>query len=140
MKSAKGFTLIEIMIVVAIMSIIAAVALPQYKQYVIRGNRTAAQAFMFDIASREKQYLLDARSYVAGDNTGSASILSGLTITIPKEVYTNYTLAVTVTATPTFTITATPITGTQQASDGYLTLDDTGAKCWSTNGACPNHW
>jgi len=142
MKYAKGFTLIELMIVVAIMGIIAAVAIPQYKQYVIRGNRAAAQAFMMDVANREKQYLLDARSYAID---GGTTALTQLTMAPSADVAKNYAFTVTVpvvTTTPSFTITATPISGSAQANanDGYLTLDDLGAKCWSTNGACPNHW
>jgi len=139
-KLELGFTLIEMMIVVAIMAAIAAIAIPQYKQYVIRGNRAAAQSFMIDVASRQKQYLLDARAYIAGDNSGTSSTLSGLNMVIPKEAYSNYDFDVAVTATPSFTITATPIVGKPQENDGYLTLDETGAKCWESNGACPNHW
>lgn len=124
MKYDKGFTLIEIMIVVAILGIIAVVAIPQYKQYVIRGNRAAAQAFMMDIANRQKQYLLDARAY--------APNLAILVMTPPANVSNNYsccTITLNASGTPpAFTITATPIAGKPQASDGNLTLDDTGAK------------
>ncbi len=137
MKFAKGFTLIELMIAVAIIGIIAAVAIPQYKQYVIRGNRAAAQAFMMDVANREKQYLLDARSYASG-STDATGFLSTLNMTAPKVVYTNYTITIAavsaVSAPPSFTITASTVTGSPQANagDGDLTLDDTGNKTPST--------
>lgn len=129
MKHAKGFTLVEVMIVVAIIGILTAIAIPQYKNYVIRGNRAAAQAFMLDIANREKQYLLDARAYIAG-STDAAGALSALSMTAPKIVYTNYTIAVSapVATIPSFTITATPVTGRPQESDGALTLNDLGTK------------
>ena len=117
----KGFTLIELMIVVAIIGILVAIVLPSYKNYIIKSKRSAAQSFMLDVANREKQYLLDARAYT--------TTLSNIAATIPNEVSPNYTVAVTVGATPpSFTITATPIAGTTQTSDGALTLNDTGTK------------
>jgi type IV pilus assembly protein PilE len=122
MKDAKGFTLIELMIVVAVVGILSMIALPQYTQYVIRGNRAAAEAFMMDVANRQKQYLLDARSY--------APDLATLTMTAPTNVLNNYTVAVSapVATLPSFTITATPGAGSKQANDGTLTLDDLGTK------------
>lgn len=130
MRYAKGFTLIELMIVVAIVGIISVIAIPQYSQYVIRSNRAAAQAFMMDISSRQKQYLLDARSYAAN--------LTTLSMTAPADVTRNYTLAISATAgpPPSFTVTAAPVAGSKQANDGDLTLDDTGAK---THGSV-THW
>lgn len=132
MKDAKGFTLLEVLITVAIIGILAAVALPQYRQYVVRSNRASAQAFMMDIANREKQYLLDARSYTANWQTT-------LGMSAPDEVARNYTITICLdagctpaTAAPSFKITATPIAGTPQAGDGNLTLDDTGAKTHGT--------
>jgi type IV pilus assembly protein PilE len=124
MKDAKGFTLIELMIVVAVVGILSMVALPQYQQYVIRGNRAAAEAFMMDVANRQKQYLLDARSY--------APDLATLTMTPPTNVSNNYTVTVSAPvvagAPPTFTVTAAVVPGSKQANDGGLTLNDLGTK------------
>ena len=134
MKDAKGFSLIELMIAVAIIGILAAVAVPQYSKYVVRGNRAAAQSFLMDIANREKQYLLDARTY--------ADSLATLNVSEPVDVSKYYTITVcidsagtacsTASSPPYFKITAAPKTGTAQADDGNLTLDDSGAK---THGA-----
>lgn len=135
MKSTKGFTLIELMIVITIIGIIAAVGFPQYKQYVIRGNRSAAESFMMDIASRENQYLLDARTYTSSwSKTDTAPTLG---MTAPIEVSNNYSITISVDASvPSFQITAAPVSGGRQDGDGNLTLDNTGAK---THGSA-THW
>jgi type IV pilus assembly protein PilE len=128
MKDAKGFTLIELMIVVAVIGIISMIAIPQYSKYVIRGNRAAAEAFMMDVTNSEKQYLLDARSYTA--NWASTAATPNLAMTAPTNVTSNYTITISTLAgpPPSYTITATPVTGSKQVGDGNLTLDDLGNK------------
>lgn len=131
MKKRRGFSLIEVMVAVAIIAIIAAVAYPSYLEYLKKGRRASAQTFMMEIANKQSQYLLDARNYaVGGDVTAiTNSAPTGLGLTIPSDVSPYYDLRVdpaVATTPPSYTIVATP-KGTQ-ASDGELTLDYTGAK------------
>ena len=71
----SGFTLIELMITVAVIGILAAVAYPSYNDYLIRATRSAAQSFMLDVSNKEEQYLLDARIYAAVANNAGFSTL-----------------------------------------------------------------
>lgn len=120
--TGRGFTLIELMITVAVVAILAAVAFPSYQQYVIRGKRAAAQSEMMDIANRQQQFLLANRSYA------SKATLEASGYALPTEVSANYTYDITIGAgaTPSFTITFTA-TGSQ-ASDGPLSLTSAGVK------------
>jgi type IV pilus assembly protein PilE len=120
-----GFTLIELMITVAIIGILAAVALPSYKQYIVRANRSAAQAQMMDIANREQQFLLANRAYVAHDDA-----LWTASYSLPTEVASKYTYTIApgTSTVPSFLITFSPIATGSQASDGNLTLTSEGVK------------
>ncbi len=122
MRRSAGFTLIELMVVTAVISILAAIAYPSYQNYIVRANRSSAMQFMLYMASREEQFLLDASSYTATIGAG------GLNLAPPADLATRYTFTVAVTAgpPPTYTVTATAIGN--QASDGNLTLDNLGQK------------
>lgn len=123
-NKASGFTLVELMVTVAIIGILMAIAYPSYINYSIKGNRSAAQQFMLTISNMEEQYLLANRTYTATIGTG------GLGLTQPSQTSGKYTFAISNVSSspPTYTITATPVAGSVQASDGNLTLDQSGAK------------
>ena len=129
MRRQNGFTLMELMIVVVIVGILAAIAYPSYRNQVVKGNRAAAQSYMMSLAGREEQIMLDKRAYLAAANT--AALSSAGLIPAPAEVTKFYDLKIDVVPAatpPTFLITATPKAGTMQASDGNLTLSSDGSK------------
>ena len=74
MHSSRGFTLTELMITVVIVGILAAVAYPSYDKFVTKGRRSDAQQLLTEIASKEAQYLFDARSYTATLGSGGLNM------------------------------------------------------------------
>ena len=116
----SGFTLIEILIALAIVAILATVAWPSYAAAIRKAHRAEAQGYMMALMLREQQYLGDARAYT--------SDLATLGVAAPANLASFYTFTVTAPASspPTFVITATGIGA--QADDGPLTLDQSGAK------------
>jgi type IV pilus assembly protein PilE len=121
-RNQRGFTLIELMIATAIVAILAAVAYPSYPRYIIKSNRTAAQAQMLDIASREQQFLLANRAYAA------KAALEASGYSLPSTLSGKYSYDVTVgtSTVPSFTVTFTGVG--RQESDGPLTLNSEGVK------------
>lgn len=132
MRKLGGFTLIELMVTVAIVAILAAIALPSYTRYIVRSNRAAVQGYMLEVSGLQQRYLLDARAY--------APDLTTLNTGAPTSVAPNYAVATAPNppaSAPGFTVTATPIQA-QLARDtecGTLTLDQAGTKTASGTGS-----
>ena len=139
MKINQGFTLIEVMIVVAIIGLLAAIGIPQYSDYVIRSRIPAATSALADMSVRMEQYFQDNRTYVGACVAGTAAPLPAETTTF---VFTCPTLAATtydVVATgkgsmANFVYHVTPSgKSTTSAPTGWAT--NTG--CWVTSrGGC----
>jgi type IV pilus assembly protein PilE len=121
-RRSAGFTLIELMISIVIVSVLTAVAIPSYKTFIRKGYRASAQAAMMDIANREEQFLLANRAYA----DRAAIVASGFGL--PADVARAYTFDIAVDngAVPTFLISFTAIG--EQLSDGNLTLNSAGVK------------
>jgi type IV pilus assembly protein PilE len=134
---ARGFTLIELMITVAVIAILAAIAVPSYYQYTLRSNRSAAESFMQEVASAQERYMVDSRQFAGALTTLGYS-------GPPNTVSPNYTVVTVATAAsasggtpPNYTITATPISNqVRDTTCGTLTLKGDGTKlptapnCW----------
>jgi type IV pilus assembly protein PilE len=139
-----GFTLIELMITVAILGILAAVAYPSYVSHLTRGKRSAAESFMMTLSNKEEQSLLNQRCYFNYPTDTTCAIPA--TMVVPNEVSTNYTISIAATnaagAPPTYTVTAAPVTA-QSSNDPKcrnLTLDNNGTKGISGTGTVNDCW
>lgn len=134
MKKHHGFTLIELLITVAIVGILAAVALPAYRDYVTRSKLTEAYSQLADMRVKLEQYFQDNRTYVGACATGT---------TAPLPTGTRYfAYACSNLSATTFTVTATGVTA--QGTGGFtFTIDQNNAQAttgvptgWTSNANC----
>jgi len=135
---ARGFTLIELMITVAVIGILAAVAYPSYLSFMIRGNRSQAEQFLSDLAQRQERFRLDQGLY--------AKDLPTLVISLPPTVSRYYdspdptatppTLFASTTAPAFFVAALTPKSGTTQAGDGRLFINSRGETWRDATSGC----
>ena len=131
---ATGFTLIELMITVAIIAILVAIALPNDIQYVIRGSRQAAQSELLELSAIQEKIFLNSNAYstnIASAYTGLAT--GGLGKTSGQSADSRYLLSVSVDGV-TYILTATPDSSKGQAGDGNLTLNSEGVRTWRNGG------
>lgn len=117
-----GFTIIELMIAVVIVSVLMTVAMPTYRESVRRGHRANAQAFMMDVSQKEQQYLYDTRSFTTS--------LGDLNLSVPGDVAKQYAITIAVTAGPPpgYTITAQPKATGLMEGEPAMTLNNLGVK------------
>ena len=140
----RGMNLIELLVVVAIISILGALAYPSYVQHIVDTKRTAGRNILMQVADRQQQFFMDNKTYAANlTNLGfGANPLivgdDGRELAAGADTVYSLTLAnVTVT---TYTITAAPLNGQlgRDTECGSLTLDQsgirgqsgTGTDCW----------
>ena len=114
MRSAKGFTLIEVMITVAIVAILAAVAIPSYTDYITRSKIQEATSTLLSMRVKMEQYFQDQRTFIGACAAGTVAPLpAGLKY---------FTVGCSNQAATTYTVTATGIAGSDMAQFSF-TID-----------------
>ncbi|AMP01405.1 prepilin-type N-terminal cleavage/methylation domain protein [Collimonas arenae] len=131
-RAQSGFTLIEVMIVVAIVAILAAIALPSYSDYVLRGKLVEATNILSATRANMEQYYQDNRTYQTAGTIISPCDKTSMT-TLSGSLK-NFSIACVSTAT-SYTITAT---GTNAASGFTFSIDDANVQASSV--AAPAPW
>lgn len=132
-KNTLGFSLIELMIAIAIVAIIGAIAFPSYTSYVTSARRADGQTALLDLANRMERYFTMNNSYV-----GASLTTVGANANSPEGFYR---LSITNTAATSYTIQAAPQAA--QASDttcGSLTLNELGQKGETGSGSAQECW
>ena len=121
----QGFTLIEIMIVVAIIAVLAAVAYPSYERYIVKTKRTDMMSEMQNIASEIESRKLAQGSYSAI----SAGVKTDFSTAYPRQGTQLYDVTITDPLVAKWIITAAPKPNSKMTNDGILTLNYQGIKC-----------
>lgn len=133
-KKSLGFTLIELMIVVAIIGIITGIALPSYQEHLKSGRRTDATAMMSGFAQAMEKHFTEHSTYTSAisGSAPDAPIASVYYSQTPADGSTKYyDLKVHAVSNTTYTLRAIPIGS--QAGDGFLELTSTGIRRWDKN-------
>ena len=131
-KRQRGITLIELMVVVAIIAILSAIAAPMYANYVTESRRTTGQGQMTELAAVLERFFSDNNTYVGfplGD--GAATIFPDHLPRDSPHANRYYDVALPTLTANGYTIQVTPVN--QQAGDGLMTLTSTGAKARDKN-------
>jgi len=132
----SGLTLIEVMIVLLIVSVLAAIAIPSYRDHIRRGARAAGQQFLLDIAQKQEQFFLDQRAYttVWGPPNTAGSLNLDFANSPAAKYYQNPVIAAVAGPPVGYIVSLVPIAGSLTDGDGVLVLDNQLRKWREVNG------
>jgi type IV pilus assembly protein PilE len=125
MNKNEGFTLIELMVTVAIIGILAAIALPSYTSYILKSHRSSAITAILDLASRETRYFTTNNTYTTSLITLGYSA-DPMPVTDTSAYY--FDLSVTSANSSGFTLSAAPVGNQTHDTCGTFTYTDLGVK------------
>jgi len=134
-RRMAGVTMMELLIVLAIVAMLAAFAINSYRQYILRGNRTYATRALQDLASREESYYFNNNAYTSSLSNLAASSSA------PNTGTTYYTISVASASSSDYTVQAVPVgTQTQDTQCTLFTLTRAGVQNSTGTGTAQACW
>jgi type IV pilus assembly protein PilE len=126
--SDRGFTLIELVAVMAIVAILTAIALPQYWQFIARGHRSEARSTLTHAAQWMERWRTERGVYQTSPQNAAPPPLPPSLQQSPASGAASYNITVATPTPATYTLTATPVGPMATDACGNLTLDSTGLR------------